>query len=297
VSQDVKLWRALVWRALTGVLGAVTMAIAFALADTSVEFLGAIAGMSLIGYAIFTILAGDMDFLRCNPANRPLELRNQESLWALIHASGLDDRTVRHLECVSTLAVELGRDLGLTDHEVMVLYWAARLHDVGMADVPATIREKSGGLVLEEYEQVWAHCKIGADKIVRVSPALTAIANLVAAHHERWDGQGYPMGVAGEAIPIGARVLAVVDTYDALTCDRPYRPRFKPQAAFQVILAESGTHFDPTVVVAFERFLICRGLVTQVRYPLADTVQSSRYRAVISEQHSELRVRDVLCVG
>jgi HD-GYP domain-containing protein (c-di-GMP phosphodiesterase class II) len=140
--------------------------------------------------------------------------------------------------------------MGLDGEKLEVVRRGALLHDIGKISVPDAVLLKAGAL----DERDWVHMRGHADggyRLLAGVPALAAEAELVRSHHERWDGQGYPGGLRGEAIPLGARIFAVADTFDAITSERPYgraRPR---DAAIAIITAEAGRQFDPAVGAAF----------------------------------------------
>ena len=131
---------------------------------------------------------------------------------------------------------------------------AALLHDIGKLAVPEHILAKPGPLTPDEFQKVRMHPQIGAD-IIGAVPFPYPVAPLVLAHHERWDGRGYPMGLHGEQIPLGARILCLVDYFDALTSDRPYHKPLSVEAAAAVIQEEAGKALDPRAVEAFLRIL------------------------------------------
>jgi HD-GYP domain-containing protein (c-di-GMP phosphodiesterase class II) len=143
----------------------------------------------------------------------------------------------------------IGRRLGLADFELERLEWAARVHDVGKIIVSPEILEKPGPLTNCEYEEIQRHAVFGARLVGSLGdPALTAI---VRHHHERLDGSGYPDHLRGAEIPLGARIIAIADTFDALTSRRPYRDANSSAMATEVVVEESGATFDPHVVAAF----------------------------------------------
>lgn len=165
-----------------------------------------------------------------------------------------DQVTHDHVRRVQTRSVELARALGVVDEsEVQAIKAASLLHDVGKLAIPEHILNKPGRLTAAEYEIMKRHAPIGAD-ILSVIDFPYPVAPIVRHHHENWDGTGYPDGLAGEAIPIGARILAVVDCFDALTSDRPYRPRMEDGDALQVLADRKATMYDPRVVDAFFAF-------------------------------------------
>jgi diguanylate cyclase (GGDEF)-like protein len=155
-----------------------------------------------------------------------------------------------HLEGVARLAGGVGRRLGLDDEALEQLRLAAELHDIGKVAIPDAIIGKPGALGEDEWTFIRRHTVIG-ERIVAAAPSLGPVARLVRASHERWDGGGYPDGLAGEAIPVGARIVAVSDAYDAMCADRPYaRARTTTDAAAELRRC-AGTQFDPAVVEAF----------------------------------------------
>ncbi|HZI80924.1 MAG TPA: HD domain-containing phosphohydrolase [Vicinamibacterales bacterium] len=162
-----------------------------------------------------------------------------------------DQVTHDHIRRVQDNSVRLARALGIDDEgEIQALKAASLLHDVGKISVPEHILNKPGRLTPSELEIMRRHAPVGAD-ILSVIGFPYPVVPIVRHHHENWDGTGYPDGLAGEAIPIGARILMVVDCFDALTSDRPYRPRFETAAALQVLIDRKGTMYDPQVVDGF----------------------------------------------
>jgi diguanylate cyclase (GGDEF)-like protein len=158
----------------------------------------------------------------------------------------LDDHSCE----VADLAVRVARQLGLTGEQLDEVARAAELHDVGKVGIPDTILNKPGPLDATEWEFMYQHTILG-ERILNAAPALRPVARLVRSSHERWDGTGYPDRLAGEAIPLGARIVAVCDAYEAMTADRPYRKAFSAHAARQELSAGAGSQFDPAVVAAF----------------------------------------------
>jgi diguanylate cyclase (GGDEF)-like protein len=155
-----------------------------------------------------------------------------------------------HLKGVAQLAMGVGARLSLLSEELDEVVRAAELHDVGKMAIPDEILHKPGPLTDAEWSFVRQHTIIG-ERILSAAPALLPVAQLVRASHEHWDGSGYPDGLAGEAIPLGARVVAVCDAFDAMTTSRPYRDAMSIDDALAEIRACAGTQFDPTVVDAF----------------------------------------------
>jgi putative nucleotidyltransferase with HDIG domain len=162
-----------------------------------------------------------------------------------------DQVTHDHIRRVQDQAVRLARALAVDDDlEIQAIKAAALLHDVGKLAVPEHILNKPGRLTGSEFEIMKRHAPAGAD-ILSVIGFPYPVAPIVRHHHENWDGTGYPDGISGERIPIGARIIAVVDCFDALTSDRPYRPRLEDKDALQILTDRRGTMYDPRVVDVF----------------------------------------------
>jgi putative nucleotidyltransferase with HDIG domain len=161
-----------------------------------------------------------------------------------------DAYTGKHAERVTAYGLEIARAVGLTVSAVPELEFGFLLHDIGKVAIPDSILYKPSTLTVEERALMAQHPMIGAE-IVRGIEFLGEAAAVVRSHHERWDGYGYPDGLAGEDIPLTARVFAVADVLDALTTDRPYRPASPTRVAREIIVRESGTQFDPRVIEAF----------------------------------------------
>ena len=161
-----------------------------------------------------------------------------------------DAYTGKHAERVAAYGIEIARALGLELTEEPEIEFGFLLHDIGKVAIPDAILYKPDKLTEKERALMAQHPVIGS-QIVRGIDFLGEAANIVRSHHERWDGTGYPDGLSGEEIPLSARVFAVADMFDALTTDRPYRPASPLRVAREMIVQESGTHFDPRVVEAF----------------------------------------------
>src|SRR3984957_3651237 len=174
-----------------------------------------------------------------------LHLRTIEALALAIEAK--DQTTGEHLQRVRVYAMELAKELRLNDDETEALRAASVLHDIGKLAVPEHIISKPGKLTPEEFEKMKIHPIVGAEILEQVDFPYPVVP-IVRAHHEKWDGSGYPAGLAGEAIPIGARILAAVDCLDALASDRQYRKAWPLDEAMARVAAESGKSFDPKVV-------------------------------------------------
>jgi putative two-component system response regulator len=163
-----------------------------------------------------------------------------------------DDETGQHTRRVGDLSVSIAQRLGVPDLELGLIRLAAPLHDVGKIALPDAILGKPGKLTRAEFEQMKAHTTVGAQMLAGSTFALLETAEHVAlTHHERWDGSGYPNGLAGEEIPLAGRIVAVADVFDALTHVRPYKAAWSSADAIAEITSHAGEHFDPHVVDAF----------------------------------------------
>jgi diguanylate cyclase (GGDEF)-like protein/putative nucleotidyltransferase with HDIG domain len=174
-----------------------------------------------------------------------LHMRTIEALALAIEAK--DHTTHEHLQRVRIYASEVAKELGLSGPDLDALNAASILHDIGKLAVPEHIISKPGRLTPEEFEKMKIHTLVGAEILERVRFPYPVVP-IVRAHHEKWDGSGYPMGLKGAEIPIGARILAAVDYLDALASDRQYRRALPLREVMQKLVAESGKSFDPKVV-------------------------------------------------
>jgi diguanylate cyclase (GGDEF)-like protein/putative nucleotidyltransferase with HDIG domain len=179
-----------------------------------------------------------------------LHLRTIEALALAIEAK--DQTTGEHLQRVRIYAMAVARELGLTEDETEALRAASVLHDIGKLAVPEHIISKPGKLTPEEFEKMKIHPIVGAEILEQVDFPYPVVP-IVRAHHEKWDGSGYPNGLKGEAIPIGARILAAVDCLDALASDRQYRKALPLDDAMAKVASEAGISFDPRVVEILQR--------------------------------------------
>ncbi|MGD0082909.1 MAG: HD-GYP domain-containing protein [Acidimicrobiales bacterium] len=184
--------------------------------------------------------------------NSASERQEQSLVRALrLAVSSYDGLTGRHSGRVGSLAGLLATQLDLASPDRLIVAHAGVLHDLGKLGLSPEVLVKEGRLTPEETEEVQRHPIIGAKMLLAISPALASMAAGVRAHHERWDGAGYPDGLAGEAIPVFGRVLAVVDVYDALTHPRSYRKTIYSAGRARAYLQEHvGTYFDPDCVSA-----------------------------------------------
>ncbi|HEV7495305.1 HD-GYP domain-containing protein [Baekduia sp.] len=183
--------------------------------------------------------------LRASQAERQLALTLNASVQALASLLDLrDGYTGQHSGTVVALCEQVARRVGVTGDELEHLRIAAHLHDLGKIGVPDAILHKPGPLDDTEWSIMREHPVWGARALESI-PGFRPAARAVRHHHERWDGDGYPDGLAGEDIPIGARIIAVCDAYEAMTSTRPYRPALAEPLARERIVAGTGTQFDP----------------------------------------------------
>lgn len=197
-------------------------------------------------------------------AIRSVRQRESLSRFALETAMGLteaiesrDPYTGGHCRRLADYSALMAGELGMPGHEIEVVRLGAALHDMGKIVVPDSILKKPGALTPEEYAIVKQHCYSGGQICKRVGFLVNAYP-IVYHHHERWDGRGYPDGLAGERVPVGARIVAVMDAYDAMTTDRPYRQAVSPEEAQSILRDGGGSQWDPTIVNLFLDMLAAR---------------------------------------
>jgi putative two-component system response regulator len=174
-----------------------------------------------------------------------------KSLAALVDIwEAKNDYICGHSQKVAQIATEIARALTLCPSQVSKIRSAGLLHDIGNIGIREEILNKPSGLSVAEYQVIKSHCELGERLLAMFLPD-EEILSMVRYHHERYDGSGYPDGLAGEQIILGARVLAIADAYDAMTSDRPYRPGMSGESACSRLEQGRGTQFDPAVVTAF----------------------------------------------
>ncbi len=189
-------------------------------------------------------------------ANRNLA----EAIFAFARTIELKDHyTGTHVEQTVHIATELAKALNIPKYEIELIRQASMLHDFGKIGVPEKILLKKGKLTLQEYNEIKKHPKIAAD-ILRPIHIFHALIPLILSHHERWDGKGYPDGLKGEEIPLGARIVAIADVYQALISRRPYHKAYSKAKAMEMIKEGRGTQFDPHIVDVFLRMLAAKKL-------------------------------------
>ncbi len=177
-----------------------------------------------------------------------------ETLLRVLEAK--DPYTARHSERTATIALDIAREMGLPHTEIEALRIGALLHDIGKVGVPEAILKKEGPLSEEEWSSILAHPLMG-DKLLSTAGGyfkhMDKVRDVILYHHERWDGNGYPKGLKGKEIPLMARIVAVADSYEAMTAKRCYRKASTPEEALEDICRNAGTRYDPEVVRAFVR--------------------------------------------
>jgi putative nucleotidyltransferase with HDIG domain len=187
-------------------------------------------------------------------SQRARERSYVEAVGAVVTAADArDHETTGHSFRVAHYAVALARNMGVKGGQLKAIEWGALLHDVGKMVVPDEILRKSGPLTDDEWHIMRQHPNWGFDMLAEVGFLQQPALEIVYSHHERWDGKGYPRGLSAEDIPLAARIFAAVDTYDAITSDRPYRRAHSHQAAIAELQRVSGQQLDPRVVEAFSR--------------------------------------------
>ena len=257
---------------------------AAALTETGVEFsIRASLGVVLLPHeadsAEHALQVAD-ERMYANKRTRSTAARSQagEVLLRTMHAKQPD--LDEHSNNVAELATRVARRLGLGGEVLDEISRAAELHDIGKVGIPDAILNKPSSLSPGEWEFIHQHTILG-ERILHGAPALRPVARLVRASHERWDGTGYPDGLRGDQIPLGARIVAVCDAYEAMTANRSYRPAIPHHTACQELRTAAGTQFDPTVVDAF----------------LATINTTTDDHELDAAQHAAAHVRTLLDVG
>jgi PAS domain S-box-containing protein/putative nucleotidyltransferase with HDIG domain len=209
------------------------------------DFLNALAGQAAIAISSAQL------FESLQQSNSELTQAYDATIEGWSRALDLRDKeTEGHSLRVTEMAVELARAFGLNDAELVQVRWGSLLHDIGKMGVPDGILLKPSALTEDEWVAMRKHPTFAYEMLAPIRYLRLAL-DIPYCHHEKWDGSGYPRGLTGEQIPLTARIFAVVDVWDALTSDRPYRPAWTEEKALEYIRATSGAHFDPQVVEAF----------------------------------------------
>ncbi len=238
------------WSAPSYFVGALVAALAtWAVMTSGMWFAVLMTAPLYLTYRTYKVYLGRIDDERRHVEEMAdLHLATIEALALAIDAK--DQTAQSHIRRVQVYATSIARGLGMSDTEIQGVKTAALLHDIGKLAVPEHILSKPGPLTQEEFQKIRVHPQVGAE-IISAVPFPYPVAPLILSHHERWDGKGYPQGLKGEEIPLGARILSVVDYYDALTSDRPYHKAMTPEAALALLQQESGRALDPAVVQIF----------------------------------------------
>lgn len=203
------------------------------------------------------LLARTKSLIRLKHLNDHLE-NTENVLFVLAQTvEAKDAYTEGHLERMATYACDLARHIGLSHEMEIVLRHAGILHDIGKIGISEAILNKPGKLTEEEFEKMKEHVVISG-RIVQPLRFADLVAPVVRGHHERWDGSGYPDGLQGEAIPIGARIMSIVDAYDAMTTDRPYRRRMPKEKAIEVLREGKATQWDAALVEKFVEMITAK---------------------------------------
>src|SRR4051812_47941982 len=232
-----------------GALAAATVAVVISHSGSNYWIALLVAAPLYLTYRSYKIYLGRIeDEQRHVQEVSDLHLATIEALALAIDAK---DRTGKsHIRRVQVFAAGLARSIGLSENEVQGVKTAALLHDIGKLAVPEHILSKPGPLTQEEFQKIRIHPQVGAEIIAGV-PFPYPVAPLILSHHERWDGKGYPAGMKGDEIPLGARILSVVDYFDALMSERPYHKAMSLDAAVGLLKQESSKALDPRVVQTF----------------------------------------------
>ncbi|HEX8473762.1 MAG TPA: diguanylate cyclase [Pyrinomonadaceae bacterium] len=251
----------LIWSSMTHVAGASAAALFYSAwhgGGISYLFVGLL--IIALVYLLYRLNEQRVDEIRRAEADTLIHLQQMaelhmntiESLAIAIDAK--DQTTHGHVRRTQIYAMELGKLLGVKDSELDALRAGALLHDVGKLAVPEYILNKPGKLTAAEFEKMKVHTVVGGDIIKRVNFPYP-VEDIVRFHHEKWDGTGYPRGLKSEEIPLVARIIAVVDFYDATRCDRPYRVGMKREDSLALLRRMAGSSFDPRVVDTFQEHI------------------------------------------
>jgi diguanylate cyclase (GGDEF)-like protein/putative nucleotidyltransferase with HDIG domain len=250
----VKIWsQSFLWWSMNYICGA-SVAILFVGFNRTIDlgYVGLILPLLLVLYATFkTSMARVEDADRHVSHINRLYLSTIETLAMAIDAK--DQVTHGHIRRVQSYATRLAREVGVRDEQLIkAIEAAALLHDMGKLAVPEYILNKPGKLTVTEFEKMKLHASVGADILSAIDFPYPVVP-IVRHHHENWDGTGYPDGLKATDIPVGARILSVVDCFDALTSDRPYRPRLSDADALRILSERRGSMYDPLIVDTFAR--------------------------------------------
>ncbi len=263
--------------------------------NVDLTFLAVIVPLLLVLYLTYkTSMARVEDANRHLSQVNTLYLSTIETLAMAIDAK--DQITHGHIRRVQAYAVQLAKTVGIRDTlQLKAIEAAALLHDMGKLAVPEYILNKPGPLTPTEFERMKLHSTVGADILSAIDFPYPVVP-IVRHHHESWDGNGYPTGLAGTDIPIGARILAVVDCFDALTSDRPYRPRLADADALNVLIQRRGTMYDPVIVDMFVRVypeMVAPEAASHVAKDVLNAITSSRSDLPSGTVVAKSRLKDI----
>ena len=235
---------------------------------------------------------GDLDVSGLHDSTEALVesmIRNPDAAHLLSQLRQKDSYSYSHSVEAAVLGVMFGRHLGFSKRELDELALGILLLDVGKTKLPSKLLEKKGKLNATEVKLIKAHVKLGV-KVLEGNTAVSKdVIDLVASHHERFDGKGYPLGKEGKQISVYGRIASIIDFYDAVTHDRPYRKRIKPATAVNALYARRGRNFQPELV---EEFIQCLGL-----YPTGSVVElSSKEVGIVIEQNRLRRLRPKILI-
>ena len=252
------------WGATPGITAALLSALEYGLINYyqtgSITDAFILAGLFAVSAWIIGTLVKHREAALVARAHMADELEKTSAATLVTLSRALDARdqdTEGHSERVATLAVEIGREIGMKETDLRSMRMAALLHDIGKIGVPDAILRKPGPLDEQEWALIRKHPQIGYD-ILQNIPFLNPALDAILHHHEKFNGKGYPTGLRGETISLSARILSVVDVYDALTSHRPYRSAFPAENALEMIRREAGQQFDPEVTKALIRVQLAK---------------------------------------
>ncbi|HSL20438.1 MAG TPA: HD domain-containing phosphohydrolase [Vicinamibacterales bacterium] len=250
-----KVWNEnFLWSAPSYFVGAIAAALAsWVVQSSSLWFVPLALAPLYLTYRTYKVYLGRIEDERRHVQQMSdLHLATIEALALAIDAK--DQTSQTHIRRVQLYAASLARSLDMAENEIQGVKTAALLHDIGKLAVPEHILSKPGPLTQEEFQKIRAHPKVGAE-IIGAVPFPYPVSPLILSHHERWDGKGYPHGLRGEEVPLGARILSVVDYFDALMAERPYHKAMSQESAVALLRQEAGKGLDPVIVDRFIEML------------------------------------------
>ena len=254
--------------------------------------------IEMLGRTVSSFILNRNLAARAEASHRRWHKAQQEMVQKLVSASEYrDNETGAHIQRISQYALILGRAIGLGQSDLSILEMAAPMHDIGKVGIADEILLKPGALTKEEFRTMKDHATIGGDLLSGDHPLMKASREIALTHHERWDGSGYPNGLAGSEIPLFGRICALVDVFDALTSERPYKEAWSTSKAVEYIKDSAGSHFDPVLVEAFVESLP-QFLETKSLYD--DAAPESTAGSVLQERRVHLELvpwNDALAIG